>query len=67
MFLSDICLIVFSLITLMIIENRALWLAMSFALSPGGHLGIFWVGICRPGLQFGTPLKTISPKIDTPF
>ena len=23
--------------------------------SRGGHLGIFWVGICRPGLQIGTP------------
>ena len=23
---------------------------------PGGHLGIFWVGMCRPGLQIGTPL-----------
>ena len=22
----------------------------------GGHLGIFWVGMCRPGLQIGTPL-----------
>ena len=25
---------------------------------PGGggeHLGIFWVGVCRPGLQIGTP------------
>ena len=25
---------------------------------PGGHLGIFWVGLCRPccpGLQIGTP------------
>ena len=21
----------------------------------GGHLGIFWVGMCRPGLQTGTP------------
>ena len=21
----------------------------------GGHLGIFWVGRCRPGLQIGTP------------
>ena len=21
-----------------------------------GHLGIFWVGMCRPGLQIGTPL-----------
>ena len=21
----------------------------------GGHLGIFWVGTCRPGLQIGTP------------
>ena len=23
--------------------------------SRGGHLGIFWVGMCRPGLQIGTP------------
>ena len=23
--------------------------------TPGGHLGIFWVGMCRPGLQIGTP------------
>ena len=21
----------------------------------GGHLGILWVGMCRPGLQIGTP------------
>ena len=21
----------------------------------GRHLGIFWVGMCRPGLQIGTP------------
>ena len=21
----------------------------------GGHLGIFWVGMCRPGIQIGTP------------
>ena len=21
----------------------------------GGHLGIFWVGMCRLGLQIGTP------------
>ena len=21
----------------------------------GGHLGIFWVGMSRPGLQIGTP------------
>ena len=21
---------------------------------PGGRLGIFWVGMCRPGLQIGT-------------
>ena len=24
-------------------------------LGAGGHLGIFWVGMCRPGLQIGTP------------
>ena len=23
--------------------------------TPGEHLGIFWVGMCRPGLQIGTP------------
>ena len=23
--------------------------------TPGGHLGIFWVGMCHPGLQIGTP------------
>ena len=22
----------------------------------GGHLGIFWVGMCRPGFQIGAPL-----------
>ena len=22
---------------------------------PGGHSGIFWVGMCRPELQMGTP------------
>ena len=21
----------------------------------GGYLGIFWVGLCRPGLEIGTP------------
>ena len=21
----------------------------------GGHLGIFWMDMCRPGLQIGTP------------
>ena len=36
---------------------------------PGEHLGIFWVGMFRPGLQIGTPFlkKKFSPKIDTPF
>ena len=24
-------------------------------LGGGGHLGIFWVGMCRLGLQIGTP------------
>ena len=33
----------------------------------GGHLGIFGVGMCRPGLQIGICSKKISPKIDTPF
>ena len=29
---------------------------MSLARGGGGrHLGIFWVGICRQGLQIGTP------------
>ena len=26
-----------------------------------GHLGIFWVGMCRPGLQIGTPSKKNFP------
>ena len=30
----------------------------------GGHLGIFWVGMCRPGLQIGTPfLKKFPLKL----
>ena len=30
----------------------------------GGHLGIFWVGMCRPGLQIGTPFyKKIPLKL----
>ena len=34
----------------------------------GGHLGFFWVGMCRVGLPNWHPvLKKISPKIDTPF
>ena len=28
----------------------------SYQYYPGGQLGIFWVGVCRPGLQIGTPL-----------
>ena len=32
--------------------------------SGGWHLGIFWVGMCRPGLQIGTPLyKKIPLKL----
>ena len=27
----------------------------SWGSTPGGHLGIFWVGMCRPGLQIGIP------------
>ena len=27
----------------------------SFDPGGGGHLGIFWVGMRRPGLQIGTP------------
>ena len=27
----------------------------------GGHLGTFWVGMCRPGLQIGTPFKKKFP------
>ena len=30
----------------------------------GGHLGIFWVGMCRPGLETGTPfLKKFPLKL----
>ena len=27
----------------------------------GGHMGIFWVGMCRPGLQIGTPFQKKFP------
>ena len=27
----------------------------------GGHLGIFWVGMCRPGLQIATPFENNFP------
>ena len=27
----------------------------------GGHLGIFWVDMCRPGLQIGTRSKNNFP------
>ena len=30
-------------------------------LTPGGHLGIFWVGMRRPGLQIGTPFQKKIP------
>ena len=30
-------------------------LSSSLKTAPGGHLGIFWVGMCRPGLQISTP------------
>ena len=29
--------------------------SLYFVLGGGGHLGIFWAGMCRPGLQIGTP------------
>ena len=46
--------------------ERGVHLCMSFkrqscemqetrAAARGGHLGIFWVGMCAPGLQIGTP------------
>ena len=30
-------------------------------LTRGGHLGIIWVGMCRPGLQIGTPFYKNFP------
>ena len=30
------------------------WMRSRVDLSPGGHLGIFWVGMCCPGPQIGT-------------
>ena len=49
---------------------------LSGARGGGGHLGIFWVSMCRPGLQIGTPFykkfplnliprSRIRPKTDT--
>ena len=39
-------------------------LKTSFAKVPGGggHLGIYWVGMCHPGLQIGTPFKKKFPQ-----
>ena len=38
-------------------KPQELFLEFYGILSPrgGGHLGIFWVGMCRPGLQIGIP------------
>ena len=33
----------------------------------GGHLGIFWVGMCRPGLQIATPFENNFPYNWYPF
>ena len=37
--------------------NFAMEIDNKLGLDPGGggHLRIFWVGMCRPGLQIGTP------------
>ena len=29
--------------------------ATVYARGGGGHMGVFWVGMCRPGHQIGTP------------
>ena len=36
-------------------HKRSLEVINSPGWGGGGHLGIFWVGMCRPGLQIGTP------------
>ena len=49
-------------------ERVLLYPAYAIQVPGGGHLGIFSVGMYRPGLQIVTPFKKIiSPKIDTPF
>ena len=35
--------------------------AMLVSRGGGGYLGIFWVGMCRPGLQIGIPLLKMIP------
>ena len=42
--------------TIRLIHNfLCLVLISKLAQLPGGHLGIFWVGMCRLALQIGTP------------
>ena len=36
-------------------KAKVLFANVSFIFTWGGHLGIFRVGMCRPGLQIGTP------------
>ena len=36
-------------------SSEILYPSTHWALIPGGHLGIFGVGMCRAGLQIGTP------------
>ena len=37
------------------VKSFSLWLYQAGNRSRGVHLGIFWVGMYRPGLQIGTP------------
>ena len=37
------------------LAELSLSLSLSHARGGGGHLGIFWVGMCCPGLQIGNP------------
>ena len=36
-------------------ESTSVFPALHTPGGGGGHLGIFWVGMCRPGIQIGTP------------
>ena len=40
------------------ITSLQITVLVNYRIPPGGggeHLSIFWVGMCRPGLQIGTP------------
>ena len=45
----------------LLVEGSFNKICLKFDNIPGGHLGILWVGMCRPGLQSFTPFYKKFP------